>query len=75
MKKFVAVSLTALVLLASAVFFSQPADAKEVAKCYLTHRSCRVGALQMDAGWVTMTLTLTVCDIALGKCILNGGLE
>lgn len=75
MKKFVAVSLTVLVLLASAVFFSQPADAKEVAKCFGNRETCRRGALGLDAGWITVTLALTVCDVAWGKCIMAGGAE
>ena len=75
MKKMVAVGLTALFLLGAVVFFPTPADAREIAKCYSNLSSCRHNANVSGDGWFRTTLMLTVCDIAFGKCVLDGGAE
>jgi|GEM_PF-340344 len=70
MKKAIAVSMVALVLLSATVFFAQPAAARSVSDCYSNYEECREEALDMDVSWFKMMLVLTMCDIALGRCIL-----
>jgi hypothetical protein len=72
MKRAIAVSL-ALVFFLSA-FLWLPQSAKAVTHsdmCYDDWESCRTRALQSDEGIIRTTLWLTVCDVALGKCLLR----
>ncbi len=39
--------------------------------CYDEWERCRERAMESDAGWIKTTLMLTVCDIALAKCLLK----
>jgi len=39
--------------------------------CYDEWERCRERAFESDAGWFKTTLMLTICDIALGKCLLK----
>ncbi len=75
MKKLVAVGLTALFLLGAVVFFPTPADAREIAKCYSNHSTCRKQANASEEGPFRTFLMLTLCDVAFGACIFNGGAE
>lgn len=70
MKKLLLLALAGLVLLSSAIVFPLAVSAHDVNECYRDHQTCRERALNMDAPWTKVALTLTVCDIALGKCIL-----
>ncbi len=70
MKRFVALALTGLLLVAALVLMPIKAAAHDVAECYKDHAACRAQALEMNASWFKIALVLTVCDIALGKCIL-----
>lgn len=70
MKKFFLLALAGLVLLSSALVFPLAVSAHDVNECYRDHQVCRERALNMDVAWIRVALALTVCDIALGKCIL-----
>jgi hypothetical protein len=70
MKKIFLLALAGLVLLSSVLVFPLALSAHDVSECYRDHQVCRERALNMDASWIKVALTLTVCDIALGKCIL-----
>jgi hypothetical protein len=70
MKRFVALALTGLLLVAALVLVPAKAAARDVNECYKNHEACRAQALEMNASWVKIALVLTVCDLALGKCIL-----
>lgn len=39
--------------------------------CYDEWERCRERAFESDAGWFKTTLMLTVCDVALAKCLLK----
>jgi len=71
MKKIFPLALAALVLLSAALYFPTAARAHDVSECYRDHQVCRERALAMDAPWTKVALLLTVCDLALGKCILD----
>jgi hypothetical protein len=70
MKKAILLVLAGLIFVSSALFFPLAANAHDVNECYRDHQVCRERALNMEAPWTKIALTLTVCDIALGKCIL-----
>lgn len=70
MKKFVALALAGLVMLSVVWFFPQTAEARDSAECYRNYRTCRSEAFDMDASWTKVAVVLTICDIALGRCIL-----
>lgn len=71
MKKLTAFALAGLVIISAALYFPMAAAAHDVDHCDKDHLVCRENALNMDAPWYKVMLVLTVCDIALGKCILN----
>ncbi|MGZ7065293.1 MAG: hypothetical protein ACXVI6_02945 [Candidatus Aminicenantales bacterium] len=71
MKKVFLLALAGLVLLSSALVFPLALSAHDVNECYRDHQACRERALNLDAPWTKVALVLTVCDIALGKCILG----
>ena len=70
MKKTFPLALAGLLLLSAALYFPVAAKAHDVNECYRDHQVCRERALAMDAPWTKVALALTVCDVALGKCIL-----
>ena len=70
MKKILLLALAGLVLLSSVFFFPVAVSAHDVSECYRDHQVCRERAFNLDAPWTKVALVLTVCDIALGKCIL-----
>ena len=70
MKKALLLTLAGLMLLSSAVFFPAAVGGHDVNECYRDHQVCRERAMAMDAPWTKIALLLTVCDVALGKCIL-----
>lgn len=71
MKKLAAMALVGLVLVSSALFFPQAAAGHDVNECFRDHERCRENALNLDAPWYKVMVLLTVCDVALGTCILN----
>ncbi len=70
MKRTFPLALAGLLLLSAALYFPAAAKAHDVNECYRDHQVCRERALAMDAPWTKVALALTVCDVALGKCIL-----
>lgn len=39
--------------------------------CYDEWERCRERAFEANVGWFKTTLMLTLCDLALGKCLLQ----
>ncbi|MEN6311160.1 MAG: hypothetical protein ABFD80_06435 [Acidobacteriota bacterium] len=73
MKKVFLVALAGLILFSSLLFFpASVSGARSAAECYDNYDVCRGRALNMDTGWIKVTLYLTVCDVSLGKCIILG---
>lgn len=70
MKKLIAVSLTALIVFAVVAFFPTAVAAHDMQHCYNDYEICRANAFSNSMNVVKTTFALTVCDIALGKCIL-----
>jgi len=70
MKKLAVLALAGLVLVSAALFFPSAAAGRDLDECYRDHQRCRENALNLDAPWYKVTIILTVCDLALGKCIL-----
>ncbi len=70
MKRVATLALAGLILVSAALYFPMTAAAHDVAECYRNHETCRELAFNMNASWVRVALTLTLCDLALGKCIL-----
>lgn len=67
------------ILLLSAVLVAMPfvgtlasGPPRTMGQCYGTWEDCRTEALARDASVIQTTLMLTLCDIALGRCILYG---
>ena len=71
MKRTIALALAGLCLLSCLFLAPRKAQGHDVGECYDNHRACRAYAFDMDAAWYRMALALTVCDLALGKCILK----
>ncbi|MBM3304479.1 MAG: hypothetical protein FJY79_00805 [Candidatus Aminicenantes bacterium] len=71
MKKLIVAVLAGLVLLSAVLFFPPSVAAEEVGGCFQEHVTCREHALNLDAPWYQVTLFLTLCDLALAKCILH----
>jgi hypothetical protein len=72
MKRAIALSLAVVFFLSA--FFWLPQSAAALARadiCYDDWEACRSRALQSDEGIVKTILWLTVCDVALGKCLLK----
>ncbi len=69
MKKAIALVLAAGFVLSLGLFvpIATGADAKY---CFDNWEVCRARALNADEGWVRIAIMLTVCDLALGKCLL-----
>ncbi len=69
MKKGVALALAAVLFLG--VLLSLPRTSLADADyCYDNWERCRIRAFDSNAGWFKVALMLTVCDLALGKCLL-----
>lgn len=72
MKKLALSTLAALVLVSAVLFFPARAVAALPADyCHNDYIECRENAFSLDAPWYKVALILTVCDIALGKCLLD----
>ena len=71
MKKLAVLALSGLVLISAALVFPSAAVGRDIDACYRNHQECRENALNLDAPWYKVTIILTVCDLALGKCILG----
>ncbi len=72
MKKAIAGTLAVMFFLTAFLSFPQSSAARDRADiCFDDWESCRTRALESEEGIVKTTLWLTVCDVALGKCILG----
>ena len=72
MKKAIALTLAVFVFLSVFLWLPRPASAVVPADlCYDDWEGCRSRALESDEGFVRTVLWLTVCDVALGKCLLK----
>jgi hypothetical protein len=71
MKKPLLLALAGLILFSSLLFFPASVNARAAA-CYDDYTVCRTRALDMDTTWIKVTLYLTVCDVALGRCLVLG---
>ncbi|MGB9836439.1 MAG: hypothetical protein ACPLRX_06850 [Candidatus Saccharicenans sp.] len=72
MKKTVALTLSAVLLFSLFLLFPRVSKAAVSAdECWNNWERCRTRALESDLGTIRTTLALTVCDIALGKCLIN----
>lgn len=70
MKKLAVVALAGLILATPALCLPGNAAAEDSGDCFRDHMTCRENALNLDAPWYQVTLFLTLCDLALAKCIL-----
>jgi hypothetical protein len=72
MKKAIALTLAVMFFLSAFLWFPQLSSARAPADlCYDDWEHCRNRALQSDDGIAKTILWLTVCDFALGKCLLK----
>jgi hypothetical protein len=72
MKRAIALTLAVLCFLSAFLWLPQPSSARTRADiCYDDWETCRSRAFESDEGIVKTTLWLTVCDLALGKCVLG----
>lgn len=72
MKKAIALTLAALIMVSVLCGFLQAADGRGAVECYRNYYSCRGSAFAMDVGWLRMAFFLTACDAGLGRCIVLG---
>ncbi len=71
MKKAIALSLAVALLLTAALYWPKSAGAQtRSGGCYREWNACRTGAFEQDVSWWKLALILTVCDVALGTCLL-----
>ncbi|MBC7365181.1 MAG: hypothetical protein JHC32_07790 [Candidatus Aminicenantes bacterium] len=71
MKKALALTLSVLFILS--IFLLIPTSSKAATKadiCWDDWERCRTRALESDLGVVRTTLALTVCDVALARCLM-----
>ncbi len=72
MKKAIAVTLTTIFILSTLSLLSLAGQAENPAdSCWDNWERCRARALASDLGVVRTTLALTLCDIALGNCLMK----
>jgi hypothetical protein len=72
MKKAIALTLATVFFLSALLSLPQSSTAYTRADmCYDDWEACRIRAFASDEGVVKTILWLTVCDVALGKCLLR----
>ncbi len=71
MRQKVGVALLTLLVVGLLVMPVLVAAQSHADYCYDEWERCRERAFEADVGWIKMTLMLTTCDIALGKCLLK----
>jgi hypothetical protein len=72
MKKAIALTLAATLVLSAVLFFPSLTEAALPAgTCYDNWDVCRSRAFQSEEGVLRTTVLLTVCDFGLGKCLLG----
>lgn len=73
MKRVLALLLLSIVVVTAALVVTATArPPRTIGQCYDNWEACRIEALSRDATVIQTTLMLTVCDIALGRCIIYG---
>ncbi|MDH4195948.1 MAG: hypothetical protein OEW05_00915 [Candidatus Aminicenantes bacterium] len=73
MKRVLALLLLSAVVITTALVVAAAArPPRTIGQCYDGWETCRIEALSRDASVIQTTLMLTVCDIALGRCIIYG---
>jgi hypothetical protein len=71
MKKAIVLTLAAVFFLSAFLWLPGPAAANTPADdCHDSWEACRDRSLNSDDGWFRIAVMLTVCDLALGKCLL-----
>jgi uncharacterized membrane protein YidH (DUF202 family) len=73
MKK--AISLVMAGVFVLFVFFLTPVLSQaggDANGCYDNHEQCTERAYSANVGWIKTALMLTVCDVALGACLIRG---
>jgi hypothetical protein len=71
MKKAIVLTLAVVFFLSAFLALPERAAANTPAdNCYDSWEACRARALDSDSGWFREAIMLTVCDLALGKCLL-----
>jgi hypothetical protein len=72
MKRAIALTLAAVFFLSAFLWLPQASAATTLADiCYDNWEACRIRAFASDEGIVRTVLLLTVCDVALGRCLLR----
>lgn len=71
MKRTVSLVLAVLVLASAVVFLPRRAEAVTVDQCYDNHAACWTRAMNANVGVVKRTLMFTMCDVALGYCLIR----
>jgi hypothetical protein len=72
MKRAIALTLAVVFFLSAFLWMPRSSSALVRADvCYDDWEGCRTRAFESDEGIVRTTLWLTVCDVALGKCVLG----
>ncbi len=69
MKRVIALTLAVVFFLGALLWFPRASYA-HASHCYADWGICRQRAFASDEGVIRTTLLLTVCDIAIGKCLL-----
>ena len=69
MKRAIALTLAVVFFLGALLWFPGASNA-HAGHCFGDWDVCRQRAFASDEGVVRTTILLTVCDIALGKCLL-----
>jgi len=72
MKRAIALTLAVMFFLSAFIWIPQSSSARQPADlCYDDWEACRSRAFESEQGIIRTTLWLTVCDFALGKCLLR----
>jgi hypothetical protein len=72
MKRAIALTLAVVFFLSVFIWIPQSSSAVTHADlCYDDWEACRSRAFESEQGIIRTTLWLTVCDFALGKCLLR----
>jgi hypothetical protein len=71
MKKLAILALAGLMLVSAVGPFAAARELNDQTVCNINHVKCREYSLNLDAPWYKVTLMLTLCDIAFGKCALG----
>jgi hypothetical protein len=69
MKKAVALMLAAVLFL-SVFLFLPRASFADADDCFDNWERCRQRSFYADEGWLRTTIMLSVCDFALGRCVI-----